>query len=846
MIFACIFACLISFPVAAAECNSETESEIRGLRDEAQNISKQARRLSARADGQTFRVLKLPVGWRSSVPKAPEIPRLSLDQFGEDLRPIIVCDNEGNGTVGLDAATSALLDYAEALDAISQTLDARETALVSVEDKVAAGEAPPEAAAPPVVAEADPEAPPQTDKPEAPEVAEPEAPEVDESQPNEAPEVAAPGAVREPLFVEGTEGLYRRAISLPSAQLYGSASEGDVTGALPTFSVLYVFAESSANGKSWLEVGDSLREPPSGWVKVDETLPWSSMLVMQFAPRGKRSRVVFFERETMLADLVNSFSFRNEAQSIYQTLEEEKRRIADQPDAEPNWDRRLVAIEPETAVSFSDQPYLLPILDWRPELFDGTVETTLLKVAAIPATAQSVGTRDSQSFENDAGQLAAEDGELRVGVVFVIDTTVSMRPFLERTYETIERFYRAFEQFESTSFISFGLLGFRDNIKHDNAGIEYVTRMFQPLDPETSPRQILSNMEQMREAKKPTIDFKEDVFAGLIEAIEDNDWTPYDARLIVLVTDASARTGRDPLATYQGETAGSVAQLARDKNIVILPVHLITPTNQRNNNDAEAEDQFRELSQTGDENTAKYVRADATSDERFAAEIDLLANRIAESVFKANSGQLIGAPGGNIELEEIPSPSKPGLLADAAQNEIFRAQLESLSRQSGGDAPSFLAGWASDRDLVDPDVETLQVSVFLTRNQLSTLDKRLDLIVDAFRSGGDDPEVFFDNLQLLAAEMSTDPDAVRADERQAIQTLLPSFLQNLPYKSQVLRLNRDYWSSLSVALRQEFIEQIEGKQTIYANIFDQTSLWMDFGAGDPGLEATAIRLSNLP
>ena len=113
-------------------------------------------------------------------------------------------------------------------------------------------------------------------------------------------------------------------------------------------------------------------------------------------------------------------------------------------------------------------------------------------------------------------------------------------------------------------------------------------------------------------------------------------------------------------------------------------------------------------------------------------------------------------------VEPVPEApaDEPGRLVGVVTNEIFRAQLESLAAADGGDAPAFLAGWAADRDLTDPDVTALEVSVFLTRNQLSNLDRQLDQLVGAFRSGGEDPNAFFDQLQLLAAEMSTDPDAV--------------------------------------------------------------------------------------
>ena len=194
----------------------------------------------------------------------------------------------------------------------------------------------------------------------------------------------------------------------------------------------------------------------------------------------------------------------------------------------------------------------------------------------------------------------------------------------------------------------------------------------------------------------------------------------------------------------------------------------------------------------------------------------------------------------------VPRGSETQTVARAVSNEIFRAQLESLSEVGTDIAPSFLAGWASDRDLTDPELKMMSVSVYLTRNQLSTLGRKLDNIVDAFRNGGDDPAKFFQNLQLLAAETATDPDVPTPDSDNIMEAILPAFLQNLPYRSEILRINELYWGSLSVSQRQELVEQLEEKSKIYASIEENIDLWKDFGSGISGLETTLVPLDNLP
>ena len=843
-------AALVAIPqfAFAEACNETTLAEFRTINDMVADQERSLRKLKARADSQDFRLIDLSEDLQQTVPARPEAPELLVAEIDG---AAFDCDPEGEAVDFLIEQEAALGRTQSALDAFDAALVTREEALTAAEDLAAnppadPAEEEPKVAEGPVIEGETPqeEAPPETEQENIEPPLEEEGEIPDEEAEQEEGEVKTAEA-REPMPDTENPALYRRVISLPDARLASEPAAAEDGISLPVFSVLYVYDQSAIGGEDWIEVGDTIRDGPAGWIKVDAALPWSSMLVMQFTPRGQRERVLFFRDATPLSDIVNSPFYANEARDIYAEVESERERLKGAPGDSPNWNSDLVAIEPETAVTYANEPYLLPILDWREELFDGLVETTLLQVAAIPAEAEEVGERDTQSFENDAGEQAALDDEFRIGLVFVMDTTVSMAPFIDRTREVINEFYNEFGRLETSQYISFGLVGFRDSTDHNNE-LDYVTQVFQPLDPEAPARQILSNMERIQEADEPTIEFKEDAYAGLTEAIDGMDWTPFDARLIILVTDASARSGNDELMQIPGLTAETVAADARASNIAIVPVHLLTPVNEENNDVAVAANQFRTLSDTGDINFDKYLSIDATDDAAFAEQISRLAEGIARAVLQANSGNEVA----QVELEPVPNvvPGEPeeNRLSKIVTNEIFRAQLESLAQVGGGDAPAFLAGWASDRDMLDPNLATLEVSVFLTRTQLSTLDKRLDAIVDAFRSGGDDPQAFFDKLQVLAAEMSTDPDAVRADDRLAVQTLLPTFLQNLPYKSEVLLLDRDYWSSLSNADREGFIETIEAKQRIYLNTFDQTNVWNDFGSDDPGLEATLMLLKHLP
>lgn len=838
--FSILIALVSSTPLVAQECTGAVQVNGLTIAADYQSLSNRALRLASSLGAQQFDIDELADAQKADVPAPPDAPVVEAGLFDDEGELLWVCNADGaEPSPDENTYELALTTFDGDLDAFEAEISARADQIAALLEEPAVDDTD--------LAEAEPEdVPPSTDEQEGsqePDVAE-DAPQEDSEI--EGDDVADAGRV-EPMKDPDNENLFRRVLSLPQATLRDTPDIEAGTTEVPTFSVLYVFDETSVNGRDWLQVGASLREGSSqGWIEKDQALNWSSMLVMEFAPKGKRSDVLFFESDVDLVDMVKDFTFEQEAQRMYSGIESERARLQEEPNSEPSFDPRLIAMEPRSAISYEEQPYLLPILDWRLEqLFDNLYDTTLLQVAAVPADAQAIETVDTQSIRAEPSDAAQNDGIFRVGVVFVVDTTVSMRPFIERTYQTIQSFYDSFQQYESASFVSFGLVGFRDE-DSEISPVEYTTRMFQPLNPDARAREVLGNMRQMREATTATIDFKEDVFAGVIDGIENNDWTPYDLKLIILITDASARSGDDPRAKYDNYTPQAVQQLALNKGVAVVPIHLRTPANLQNGDLQIGEEQYRQLSATGDINFGKYFQLDAADQEGFTEELNLVTRELAAAVFNVNAGKTAKDPD-EIEFEEIPE-SEPGGIAAAVVNEVFRAQLESLAAATNGASPSFLAGWTADRDLLDPDFNSLEVSVFLTRNQLSTLDKRLGDIVDAFRSAEDDPQAFFDRLQFLAAETSTDPDLARTSETEAMRALLPSFLQNLPYRSQALDLRREDWAELGIAGQARFIETLEGKRKIYQDISEEINLWQDFGGdgSDPLLQVTPISLNNLP
>src|SRR5690348_16220332 len=112
---------------------------------------------------------------------------------------------------------------------------------------------------------------------------------------------AAQDAARRPLpLPEAPEVLQRVLTTVPGARLAAGPNAATRGPALPVFSLFYVYARRD----DWLEVGRDLRRGPEGWLPAAAAQNWSMMLTMKYAPQGQRRRVMFFEQQQDLLDLV--------------------------------------------------------------------------------------------------------------------------------------------------------------------------------------------------------------------------------------------------------------------------------------------------------------------------------------------------------------------------------------------------------------------------------------------------------------------------------------------------------------------------------------------------------------
>ncbi|AFL75293.1 vWA domain-containing protein [Thiocystis violascens] len=644
------------------------------------------------------------------------------------------------------------------------------------------------------------------------------------------------GADREALPMTGKTGLYQRVLTRPGALLNETPGKSGASGeVLPPLSILHVYARQRIGDQDWIEVGAAVRNGVQGWLPATAAIDWRQTLTVAFARTENREPALFFRDQASLVSLLESEQLTPETNRLRAAIQ-----AGQIPDGFP-----AIAREPDTYVDPNRQFYLLPILGFEEVYLESGHSATLLNIAAVTLQA---GEQDLLASEptGTGGEIPVDgavsvSADYRAAVVFVIDTTTSMGPYINRTRDAVRRIYDQLKGSPMGDALTFGLVAYRDNV--DVApGLGYVTQVVATLKDGRDPSAFLSRIAQVEESNVSSKGFNEDAFAGIHDAIERIDWSGYAGRFIVLITDAGARDATDPLARTQ-LGAERLRLLAQEKDqvagggkIAIATLHLLTPEGRQTHAGAAA--QYRALSRWGDAGDL-YFPVEGGSVDAFGAQVDTLADVLVQQIQGIRSGQVIQVP----KVSDANEVERRTALVGRAM------QLAYLGRERGSRAPRLIDAWVADRDLLDPSQKTLEVRVLITKNQLSDLQETLEAIFRAGEGTFMSPKDFFGQLRGAAAALARNPNQVSQVQvgRLADVGLVGEWLDDLPYTSQVMNLTEARWLSRSFAEQQEVLDAIEEKIRLYRRIHDETDRWITLAPTVPkGESVTTVPLDVLP
>lgn len=606
-----------------------------------------------------------------------------------------------------------------------------------------------------------------------------------------------------PLLQEGKKSLHQRVLTTPGCQLHAQPNQG--TGIeQPAFSRFYVYERQD----DWLKVGPDSLGNTTGWLNQGCTVDWKIQLSLAFTNPANRDRLLFFKDRETLEEILDA----PDPVSVVAPLRAQLLN-AEQTES-------VLAQEPELFVDLQKEFYLLPILSGEEVMMESGFRARILNVASV---SKKQDTQADEASIDTNSQLKA----FNAAVMFVIDSTISMDPYIERTRDAVRKIYEKIEAENLSKQVSFGLLSYRNSIKA-TPKVEYLTRLYATPGEVSSGKEFLDKIKDLKQATASTASWDEDTYAGMLDAINSVQWRDFGARYIILITDSSALEANNPLSSTQLE-AQQIREEARKRGIAVYTLHLKTPEGVHDH--AKAERQYSDLSLFTPTGDTLYYPVNAGDLNEFGRIVDGLADAITNQVKSAYMGEdAIGSAG----FADSDAPDE--LLRQQADTIGHAMRLAYLGSATGTQAPPVFEAWISDRDLIKQQIPTTDVRVLLTKAQLSDLRDILEKVMQAANQGLIAPSDMFAQLRSIAATMGTDPNQVfdKDNAKLAELGIMGEYLEDLPYQSEVLSLDEDTWVNWDALTQEKFIRTINTKLRHYRDYHADTDHWVGLAAdSDP-------------
>jgi hypothetical protein len=566
-------------------------------------------------------------------------------------------------------------------------------------------------------------------------------------------------------------------------------------------------------------------------MRAADVLEWRQALLVSYTHPGGiddgRKPVLMFRDLAALKQVVDAPDRTGQAEALYRRIE-----AKDAPDA-------LVSMEPKRFVDITRHFYILPIVRFDSVTLDGDDARYLQLAAAVPGgrgadTLKNAAYLDQAATARDATQ-GTQVQDLKLDVVFVMDTTRSTQPYIDATRAAVATMVKRLDNPEIKGRVRFGLVGYRD--AHERIpNIEYTARNFTPALVDAVALGKLLDTEA-KATPVGSLDYAEEMFAGVDLALR-SQWEPDALRFVVLVGDASSHPKGHPQNTT-GKDERDLRREADDAQVHLLAIHL---RDERASDDhGRAEEQFAHLARIRGGTEAALVPVDAFRQEDFQKAVETVTATLLDRL----AGAVTPKPAAHTEAE--PKPGKgPVAESGALAEQLWDAALvEYVGRVA--EPPKDVIAWALDRDLINPTDRSLEVRVLITRAQLSSLLQALDSVVQAFMKAEATQAQFFDALQAVSGQTLKRPEDIAGATKLAASGLLPAFIQSLPYKSDVLSLSNEMYASMTAEQRSALEWNLLGKLKQYRTINEQVDAWTRLAEGDPDSEMVyPLHLDYLP
>jgi serine/threonine-protein kinase PpkA len=668
-----------------------------------------------------------------------------------------------------------------------------------------------------------------------------------------------------PVKIPGKKTLPLRLLTRPFSSIYDKpdASAKAVVENIPTFSIFYAYSTPNESS-GWYEVGTDNRGNVKGWMKADDVIEWKQYLTMTFTNPAERKPTVFFSDKEKLAEMAGDSTRSEKMNSIRQTIGETLK----DPQKSFFEGFPVIAMEPADFVDFLKSPYMVPIIMAEEINIDGKTARILEIASAVkgsrketkPDQPKDAPIRDDLVSPTIDDSVVSRNAEIikdwKADIVFVIDASASMQPYIDGTREVVKESAKAISGSAAGGKISFGLIAYRDNAGKI-PGMEYTAKIFCNLEEGADINTFNQKVAEVREAQVGSQGFDEDIWAGMSMGLTDSSLRarPDASLFLIQIGDASAHDPTHVLATTQLDAAAirQMANAHKPHAATIISMHLQTPEAKRVNDIGKASGQFRAIVNraTGNE---LYFPVENGDPALFRQQAQRLVSCFIEAQKEATAGTMTTSP----PIVSDEAPSTPATQAhpeekmeSAAKGAIMAAQMEYLGskKTEKGEvkAPRDIRAFAVDRDLEDLSKRPMDVRLLITKNNIDELKKALENVLEAGTKAQISGADFFDELQSVMASSVRDPKMIGKGAALNKMGLMPEFIDGLPYKSEIMNMTNDNWTQMSADEQSEFMTKVKSKIALYQAFYNDRDKWIELNKGDePGDWVMPLALDALP
>ncbi len=654
-----------------------------------------------------------------------------------------------------------------------------------------------------------------------------------------------PGAARGQAggAVLNKAGVPVKLITTRTTQLHSQPDPSSASSPCPVFKFWYVLPPDrtapsrqqedlgslTRNGYYRVASGDSEGEF-RGWVAEADAVEWHHRQAAKFSPRHGRGLAHFFGQS------------------------DEAKAAAESGDVGAATHR-----EPESS---GGELILMPVLDVSDVAVDGQ-EMQLYEMAFMaghPETApapSAAGVR-VEGLEGPVTQERVRE-ETTVDIVFVVDTTHSMQPVIDkvrRSIESVANELAADEQLRPR--LRFGLVGYRDTIPQMHQ-MEYLARVFCHLEGGQDHRLFLQRLGQLEEAPVGSGGYPEDGLAGIDLAMdfETLKWNPLGWKHVVVVGDASWKESEHPdggsrRSENNRTIAGLLAKAQPGNNLealtqagfVFTPVRVKDPRAAQDHLFADRQANRLAAGRTHS-GEAIHVRGGVGAEDFSAKLTEEILGRLRELGDLASGNT---APGGT--PAPSPGPTRPSAPTNTSSADFPWPVLEILQAVGSGNGGGTGGMQFENRYSTEYDADGNRVFVphlFIRKGQLLSFTSMLDFLQgqleDAGEPGSRDVTAIVKGLQTLSLTLNI-AEPISAD--MPVETFL-SMLLGFPIKNPIFQLTIADLAAMSQTDYDDWVKSVKAQKEALQALTENAHIWKKLHQDAKDRDAHAfVPMSDLP